>query len=65
VKKIRNRKTNRKFHKTNSECWWRPPGTQKGSPFSLKEIGQNIKGKKRDKRVRDRDPSQGGCHEGE
>ena len=25
-----------------------------------KEVGQNIKDKKRDKRVRDRDPSQGG-----
>ena len=25
-----------KFHKTTSECWRRIPGTQKGSPFSLK-----------------------------
>ena len=25
-----------KFHKTTSECWRRTPGTQKGSPFSLK-----------------------------
>ena len=25
-----------KFHKTTSECWLRTPGTQKGSPFSLK-----------------------------
>ena len=24
------------FHKTTSEHWWRTPGTQKGSPFSLK-----------------------------
>ena len=24
------------FHKTTSECWWRTPRTQKGSPFSLK-----------------------------
>ena len=30
-----------------------------------KEVGQNIKDKKRDKRVRDGDPSQGGIHEGE
>ena len=29
-----------------------------------KEVEQNIKDKKRDKRVRDRDPSQGGSHEG-
>ena len=29
-----------------------------------KEVGQNIKDKKRDKRVRDRDPSWGGSHEG-
>ena len=29
-----------------------------------KEVGQNIKDKKRDKRVRDGDPSQGGSHEG-
>ena len=28
-----------------------------------KEVGKNIKGKKRDKRVRDRDPYQGGSHE--
>ena len=25
-----------KFHKITSECWRRTPGTQKGSPFSLK-----------------------------
>ena len=30
----------------------------------LNEVGQNIKDKKRDKRVRDGDPSQGGSHEG-
>ena len=29
-----------------------------------KEVGQNIKDKKRDKRIRDRDPSQGGSREG-
>ena len=27
-----------------------------------KKVGQNIKGKKRDKRVRNRDPSWGGSH---
>ena len=26
----------RNFHNTTSECWWRTPSTQKGSPFSLK-----------------------------
>ena len=30
-----------------------------------KEVGQNIKDKKRDKRVRDGDPPWGGSHEGE
>ena len=25
-----------KYHKTTSEHWWRTPGTQKGSPLSLK-----------------------------
>ena len=25
-----------KYHKTTSECWQRTPGTQKGSPLSLK-----------------------------
>ena len=30
-----------------------------------KEVGQNIKDKKRDKRVRDGDPSRGGSREGE
>ena len=53
------------FHKTTSECWWRTPGTQKGSPFSSKGGRTNIKDKKRDKRVRDGDPFWGGSHEGE
>ena len=53
-----------KFYKTTSEHWWRTSGTQKGSPLSSKEVGQNIKDKKRDKRVRDGDPSWGGSHEG-
>jgi len=26
------------FHKTTSECWQKTPGTQKGSPFSSKEV---------------------------
>ena len=34
----------------------RTSGTQKGSPLFQKEIGKNIKDKKRDKRGRDRDP---------
>ena len=50
----------RKFHKTTSEHWWRTPGTQKGSLFSSKEVGQNIKDKKRDKRIRDENQYQGG-----
>ena len=50
------------LHKT-TERWRRTPGTQKGSPFSLKEVGQNIKDKKRDKRVSDRDQSWGGSRE--
>ena len=25
-----------KYHRTTSERWWRTPGTQKGSPLSLK-----------------------------
>ena len=53
------------FHRTTSECWRRTPGTQKGRLFSSK--GGRIKykwQKKRDKRVRDGDPSWGGSHEG-
>ena len=46
-----------KLHKTTSECWQRTSGTQKSSPLSWKEVGQKIKDKKRDKRVRDGDPS--------
>ena len=53
----------RKFHTTTSEHWWRTPSTQKGSPFSSKEVGQNIKDKKRDKKIREGDLSQGGCGE--
>ena len=47
-----------KYHQTASECW-RIPGTQKRL---RKEVGQNVKDKKRDKRVRDGDPSLEGCH---
>ena len=52
-----------KYHQTTSERWQRTPGTQKGSPLSLKGGRQNIKDKKRDKRDRDVDPSQGGSPE--
>ena len=46
-----------KFHKTTSECWQRTSGTQKGSHCLQKEVGQNIKDRKGDKRGRDGDPS--------
>jgi len=46
-----------KFHKTTSECWQRTSGTQKSNPSLRKEVGKNIKDKKRDKRGRDRVPS--------
>ena len=52
-----------KYHKTTSECWQRTPGHQaprKAAHCCGKEVGQNTEDKKRDKRVRDRDPSQGG-----
>ena len=48
--------------KTMPECSWRTPDTQKGIPLSLK--GGRRKDKKRGKRVRDGDLSQGGSHEG-
>ena len=35
---------------------------EKAAHCLQKEVGQNIKDKKRDKRVRDRDPSWGGSH---
>ena len=47
------------FHETTSECW------QRTAHSLWKEVGQNIKDKKRDKRVRDRDPFQGGSCEGD
>ena len=37
---------------------------RKAAHSLLKEVGQNIKDKKRDKRVRDGDPFRGGSHEG-
>ena len=49
-----------KFHKTTSECQQRTSGTQKSSPLSSKEVGKNIKDKKRDKRGRDGALSQKG-----
>ena len=49
-----------KFHKTTSECWKRTSGTQKSNPTLQKEVGKNIKDKKRDKRGRDGAPSQEG-----
>jgi len=42
-----------KFHKTTSECRQRTSGTQKSNPSLRKEVGKNIKDKKRDKRGRD------------
>jgi len=42
-----------KFHKTTSENWQRTSGTQKSNPSLRKEVGKNIKDKKRDKRGRD------------
>ena len=42
------------FHKTNSECWQRTPGSRKAAQSLWKEVGQNIKDKNRDKRVRGR-----------
>ena len=50
-----------KFHKTTSEHWQKTPGTQKGCPLYSK--GSRTKDKKRDKTVRDGDPSWGGSHE--
>ena len=45
------------FHKTTSECWWRTPGTQKGSPISSKGGGRKFKRRKQRPKFRDRDPS--------
>ena len=39
--------------------------SRKAAHSLQKEIGQNIKDKKRDNRVRDGDPSRGGSREGE
>ena len=47
-----------KFYKTTSAFWLRTLDIQKGSPFSIK------KKRKRDKKVRDRDLSQGWSREG-
>jgi len=37
-----------KFHKTTSECWQRTSGTQKSNPTLRKEVGKNIKNKKKE-----------------
>ena len=50
----------RKFHKTTPECRQRTSGTQKSNPSLRKEVGKNIKDKKKDKRGRDRVPSREG-----
>ena len=49
-----------KFHKTTSEGRQRTSGTQKSNPSLRKEVGKNIKDKKRDKRGRDEAPSREG-----
>src|SRR5574341_923118 len=49
-----------KFHKTTSESRQRTSGTQKSNPSLRKEVGKNIKDKKRDKRGRDGVPSREG-----
>ena len=49
-----------KFHKTTSKCRQRTSGTQKTAHCLQKEVGKNIKDKKRDKRGREGAPSQEG-----
>ena len=49
-----------KFHKTTSECWQRTSGTQRADHCLQKQVGNNIKDKKRDKRGREGAPSQEG-----
>ena len=54
-----------KFHKATSGCWRRTPGTQNGSPFSLK-VGR-AKYKRQEERYRVRDgehPGEGVMKEG-
>ena len=54
------------LQQTASELRWRTLGTQKGRPLSSKGVMTKYKNKKRDKRVRDGDLSQGGsCERGE
>ena len=56
----------RNFHKITSERWQRTPeAPRKAAHFLLKEVGQNIKDKKRDKRVRDGVPFCRGSREGD
>ncbi|KAB0338911.1 hypothetical protein FD755_025111, partial [Muntiacus reevesi] len=40
------------FHKTTSECWQRTPGTQKGSPFSLKGVDSKGEDKQTEKHMK-------------
>ena len=53
-----------KFHKTTSERRRGHQATRKAAHSLWEEVGKNIKDEKRDKRVRDGDPSWGGSHEG-
>ena len=53
------------FHKTTLNTGRGHQAPRKAAHSLQKEVGQNIKDKKRDKRVRDRDLSWGGCNEGE
>ena len=63
-----------KFIKRTFECWANSTkqllitsrehqAPRKAAHCLWKEVGQNIKGKKRDKRARDGDPSQEGSHD--
>ena len=53
------------FPKTTSEHWRRTPGTQKGSPISLKGGRTKYKRQKKKQKFTDRDPSWGrGCEGG-
>ena len=52
------------FHKTHSELWWRHKAPRKAAHSLQKEVGRDIKDKRRDRRVREGDPSWGGSREG-
>ena len=53
------------FHKTNSECCGGHQAPRKAVHSLWKKVGQNIKDKKRDKRIRDGELSREGSREGE